>query len=76
MRQFEVALSEEVVKDVMTPGKTFQKEIWSQENVENDADRQSCILLSKTSDSLLKLLVTGENDGIFVNNTPFSRIVG
>ena len=56
--RYEVTLSEQVLRDVATPGKIFQTELRSS-GKEGEREAQSCILLDKINDNLVKLLVTG-----------------
>lgn len=59
LSQFEVNLSENVIKDIFTAGKTFESEIWRQ-NEDAKHHAGSSVLLKKLGDSILKLLVTGK----------------
>lgn len=56
--RYEVTLSEQVLRDVATPGKIFQTELRGS-GKEGEREAQSCILLDKINDNLVKLLVTG-----------------
>lgn len=56
--RYEVTLSEQVLRDVATPGKIFQTELRGS-GKESEPGGQSCILLDKINDNLVKLFVTG-----------------
>lgn len=58
LSQFEVKLSENLIKDILTPGKTFEREIWRQNDDVKHAG--SSVLLKKLGDSIVNLLVTGK----------------
>ena len=58
LTRFEVTLTDKVLHDVSTPGKVFKSRLFGAQN-EATSGIQSCILLDKISDNLVKLLVTG-----------------
>ena len=63
--RYEVTLTEQVLQDVATPGKVFKTELRGS-GKENERGGQSCILLDKINDNLVKLLVTGLYDGFIM----------
>ena len=65
--QFDVTLSEDLVKDVQTAGRVVKTEIWEQG--EGKRGLVGCIFVDKNEQDVIRLRVTGNLDLIaFITN--------